>query len=100
MAKVIIRFAITAREELDEILGFIALDNPQAAAKLSLKIEKGISRLAEFPASGRLIPEEPSSRAREVVIPPIIRVFYRVEGQVVRILHVMRGEHSFPPLGW
>ncbi|NTV76243.1 MAG: type II toxin-antitoxin system RelE/ParE family toxin [Holophaga sp.] len=100
MAKVTIRFANSAREELEEILGFIALDNPQAAAKLSLRIEKSIGRLADFPASGRLIPEEPGSPAREIVIPPIIRVFYRVEGQVVRILHFMRGEHSFPPLDW
>lgn len=100
MAKVTIRFANSAREELEEILGFNALDNPLAAAKLSLQIEESIRGLADFPASGRLIPEEPDSPALEIVIPPIIRVFYRVEGDVVRILHLMRSEHAFPPLGW
>jgi plasmid stabilization system protein ParE len=99
MANLTLRFALSARADLNEILSFIAMDNPNAAAKLATKVEKGLSRLVEFPDSGRLVPEEPTSRAREVVVPPL-RIFYRVEGDVVRILHVMRGEHSFPPLGW
>ncbi len=99
MANLTLRFALSARADLNEILACIAMDNPGAAAKLATKVEKGLSRLVDFPESGRLVPEEPSSRAREVVVPPL-RVFYRVEGGVVLILHVMRGEQSSPPPGW
>jgi toxin ParE1/3/4 len=99
MANLTLQFALTARADLNEILAFIAMDNPSAAAKLAMKVEKGLSRLVDYPASGRLVPEEPASRAREVVVSPL-RIFYRVEGNVVRILHVMRGEHSFPAQGW
>jgi plasmid stabilization system protein ParE len=100
MAQLTIRFANSARAEVNDILAFIALDNPDAAAKFAAKIEKVLGRLIEFPNSGRLIPEEPKSRVRELVIPPSIRVFFRVEGDVVRVLHVMRAEQAFPPKGW
>jgi toxin ParE1/3/4 len=100
MAKLIIRFANSARAEVNDILAFIALDNPAAAAKFSAKIQKALDRLLEFPNSGRLIPEEPKSRVRELVIPPSIRVFFRVDGEVIRVLHIMRAEQAFPPAGW
>ena len=35
MAALTIRFTVTASLTLDEILGFIAQDNPQAASKLA-----------------------------------------------------------------
>ena len=99
MANLTLRFALSARADLNEILAFISMDNPSAAAKLAMKVEKSLSRLVDYPASGRMVPEEPTSRAREVVVSPL-RIFYRVEGDVVRVLHVMRGEQSFPPQGW
>jgi toxin ParE1/3/4 len=100
MAKLTIRFANSARAEVNDILAYIALDNPTAAAKFAAKIEKALNRLLEFPNSGRLIPEEPKSRARELVVPPSIRVFFRVEGDILRVLHIMRSEQAFPPKGW
>jgi len=100
MAQLTLRFAQSARSELNDILAYIAFDNPSAAAKLAGKIEKGLDRLLEFPGSGRAIPEAPSSRSQELVIPPIVRVFFRIEGQVLRVLYVMRSEQAFPPKGW
>ena len=100
MAQLTIRFANSARAEVNDILAFIALDNPDAAAKFAAKIQKAIDRLLAFPNSGRLIPEEPKSRARELVVPPSIRVFFRIDGDVIRVLHIMRAEQAFPPKGW
>jgi len=100
MAQLTIRFANSARAEINDILAFIALDNPATAAKFAAKIQKALDRLLEFPNSGRLIPEEPKSRVRELVIPSSIRVFFRVDGEVIRVLHVMRAEQAFPPKGW
>ena len=100
MAQLNLRFAQTARHEINDILAYIAFDNPTAAAKLAGKIQKGLDRLLEYPDSGRAIPEEPTSRSSELAVPPMIRIFFRVEGPVLRILHVMRSEQAFPPKGW
>ena len=100
MAQLTLRFALAARSELNDILAYIAFDNPSAGAKFAGKIEKSLDRLLEFPDSGRAIPEAPSSRAHELVVPPAVRIFYRIEGDALRILHVMRSEQAFPPKGW
>jgi len=79
MAALKIHLTLTAIQTLDEILGFIAQDNPDAASQLSKRIEHSINRLASFPGSGRKIPEAPEHRERELVVPPAVRIFCRVE---------------------
>jgi plasmid stabilization system protein ParE len=66
MAQLTIRFANSARAEVNDMLGFIALDKPDAAAKFAVKIQKANDRLIEFPNSGRLIPEDPMQLNRSV----------------------------------
>ena len=97
MAALKIQFTATAIRTLDEILGFIAQDNPDAASKLSARIEQGINRLASFPGSSRKIPEAPEHRERELVVPPAVRIFCRVEGEILWVLYSMRSEQSFHP---
>ena len=62
MAQLTLRFAQAARSELNDLLAYIAFDNPAAASKLAGKIEKSLDRLVEFPDSGRAIPEAHRSR--------------------------------------
>lgn len=100
MAPLKIRFTLTASRKLDEILGFIAQENPDAAGKLSERIEHGLDRLSAFPDSGRKIPEAPERRERELVVPPCVRIFYRVEGEDLVVLHAMRSEQSFQGEAW
>lgn len=95
MATLKLQFTLAASRRLDEILDFIAQENPEAADQLSERIELGLIRLSEFPASGRKIPEAPERRERELVIPPSVRVFYRVEGKVLWVLYAMRSEQAF-----
>ena len=40
MAQLTLRFAQAARSELNDLLAYIAFDNPAAASKLAGKIEK------------------------------------------------------------
>ena len=54
------------------------------------KTEKRLSRLKEFPESGRLVPEFPDLPFREVVIRPY-RFFYRIKDQTVWIVAVWHG---------
>jgi plasmid stabilization system protein ParE len=95
MAALKIRLTLNAMRELDEILSFIAQDNPDAASKLEERIEHSINRVASFPESGRKIPEAPERRERELVVPPLVRIFFRVKGDTLWVLHAMRSEQAF-----
>lgn len=77
--------------DLDDIAVYIALDKPLAAARFVRKVFDTIERLADHPLSGKKVEELPDSPYREVVVAPC-RIFYRLEKNIVYILHVMRGE--------
>lgn len=78
-------------DQLEEIADYIALDRPEAAAGLVKRIFSTVDRLGQFPDSGHVPPETPSSIYREVFVRPC-RIFYRQENGVVLIVHVMREE--------
>ncbi len=80
-----------ALSDLDAIADYVALDNPAAAARLVAQVFERVEQLEQFPKSGKCPPELPQSPYREVVVSPC-RVFYRKEGDVVYLLHVMRAE--------
>lgn len=44
-----VRYTVTALEEIEDILTFIARDNPSGALRVSLTILATIDRVAEFP---------------------------------------------------
>ena len=77
--------------DLDGIAEYIALDDPLAASRYVRRVLDRVERLEAQPKSGKRTPELPRSPYREVVVPPC-RVFYRVEGDAVYILYVMRSE--------
>lgn len=77
--------------DLDEIAEYIALDNPLAASRYIQRVFDRVARLEDHPQSGKRPPELTSSPYRDVIIPPC-RIFYRIEGDAVFILHVMRTE--------
>ncbi|OQX32466.1 MAG: plasmid stabilization protein [Candidatus Sedimenticola endophacoides] len=78
---------------LNEIAEYIALDKPSAAKTLVRSVFKTVQRLKDFPKSGRKPEELPKTEYREVIVGPC-RVFYRVNGESVYILYVMRGERE------
>ncbi len=80
-----------ALADFEAIADYIALDNPVAACRLVERVFESAERLEHFPASGKRPPELPRSPYREIVVTPC-RVFYRVEGGKVYLLHVMRAE--------
>jgi toxin ParE1/3/4 len=82
-----------AISELDEIADYIALDNPQAARELVQRVFDHVAQLADHPESGSRPPELRGSRYRQIVEPPC-RIFYRVDGDSVVILYIMRSEQT------
>lgn len=80
-----------ALADLEAIADYIALDNPVAASGLVQRVFASVARLESFPSSGKRPPELPRTSYRELLVTPC-RVFYRVEGDDVFLLHVMRAE--------
>jgi toxin ParE1/3/4 len=79
---------------LEDIRERIAADNPIAATRMVERIRAAVTRLAASPALGRpgRVPD-----TRELVIPrtPYI-VPYRLKGDVVQIITILRSAQRWP----
>ena len=82
-----------ALSDLDAIAEYIALDKPSAAVRLVQKVFFSTDRLEQFPESGCKPPELNKSRYLEIIVNPC-RIFYRIEGDKVYVLYVMRSERK------
>jgi plasmid stabilization system protein ParE len=78
-------FTPGAREQFLAALAHIAADDPPAARSLRDRAAASLSRLADYPESGRLLPEFPDLPFREVVVAPY-RFFYRVKDDAVWVV--------------
>ena len=85
----------SARLDLKDIAGFIAEDSPSAAERFVNGLLQAVERLADFPESGRIVPEFADPTVREVVRKPC-RIVYRVDRsgrtvEIARVWHAARG---------
>jgi toxin ParE1/3/4 len=85
-----VTFTPSARVQFLEIVAFIHRDNPAAANMFRQAAERSLSRLEDFPESGRTLPEFPDLPFREVIVAPY-RFFYRVKVDRVWIVAVWHG---------
>jgi toxin ParE1/3/4 len=87
-----ITFALSAVEDLEEIRAWYSDQLvPDVGERLIREVVKEVERLAEFPASGRMVPEFGQSDLREIIHPPF-RIVYRVSQNAVRVVRVWRSE--------
>ena len=94
-----VRLLPVAEEDLDEIVGYVALDNLQAALKLADRIEADLERLSSFPMLGR-IPRDRDLREagyRYLIIGDYL-VFYSVEGRTVFVHRILPGRRDYREL--
>lgn len=70
-----------ALERVREIADYLALDKPNAAVRWVDELFETVERLAEFPESGRIVPEVGVRRIREVIF-GTYRVIYSVRDSV------------------
>lgn len=85
-----------AERDLDDLIGYIALDDPGAAKELLHHVLAAVEHLASFPDLGR--PTEDLGRPyRELVSVRPFRIIYRADRKEVRIVGVMRAEQLFDP---
>lgn len=85
----------SARMDLKDLAVFIAEDSPVAADRFVRGLFQTVERLAEFPESGRIVPELGDPNIREVIRKPC-RIVYRIRRrkhtiEIVRVWHSARG---------
>jgi plasmid stabilization system protein ParE len=68
-------------ERVEDIARYIAEDHPDAAVRWVDDLFATVERLADFPKSGRMVPEVGSPRIRELIF-GTYRVIYSARGQV------------------
>jgi len=84
-----------ARDDLHDIVTFIAHDNVDLAMSFGYELISQTDRLLEFPESGRIVPEYANDDIRELIFRPY-RLVYRVNHErklceIARIWHSARG---------
>ena len=88
-------WAPSARLDLRELASYIAESRPLAVGRFVRQVLQLAEQLADFPESGRVVPEFDDPSIREVIRRPC-RIVYRVKSQtktieIVRIWHAARG---------
>jgi plasmid stabilization system protein ParE len=84
-----------ARDDLHDIVVFIARDNPNRAMSFGYELISETDRLQEFPELGRIVPEYRNFYICEVVFRPY-RIVYRLDHEnkicgIARVWHSARG---------
>lgn len=82
-----------AKRDAGRILGYIARENPEAAAVLARTIERGVLRLLKFPLSAPVVPNQANPDIRQLIIPPC-RILYRATDKTLYVVGVMRCEQN------
>jgi toxin ParE1/3/4 len=87
-----ISFAVSAVADLEAIRAWYADQQvPEVGERLLREVVVHVERLADFPESGRVVPEFQQPWLRELIRPPL-REVYRLEGDRVRVVRVWRTE--------
>jgi toxin ParE1/3/4 len=88
-------WSAAARDDLHDIVTFIAHDNPNRAMSFGYELISETNRLQDFPELGRVVPEYRNDAIREIIFRPY-RIVYRVDlgrklCEIVRVWHSARG---------
>ena len=80
----------TAEGHLDAIYGYIFQDSPEYARRVVDRLTRRSQQIAEFPFSGRRVPEYDVDQIREV-IEGSFRIIYHIKADQVDVLAVIHG---------
>jgi toxin ParE1/3/4 len=78
----------TAENHLDAIYSYISLDSPEYAKQIIDRITRRSIQIADFPLSGRKVPEYEMEQIREV-FEGLYRIIYFVKPDKIDILAVI-----------
>jgi len=92
-------WAPSARLDLRELAAYIAESRPVAAGRFVRQVFRLAEQLADFPESGRVVPEFDDPNIREIIRRPC-RIVYRVKSQeqIVEIARIWHAAREIPEL--
>ena len=83
----------TAEDHLDAIYAFIAKDSPEYALRMVDSLTRRSKQIADFPLSGRKVPEYEMEQIREVIEGPY-RIIYYIKPDQIDVLAVIHGSQD------
>lgn len=93
----IVRFAGDAERDLEDIGDHIAIDDPVAALQFVRALRDRCQTLADFPNRFPLVERYAAAGLRRCLHSNYL-IFYRVEADVVVIVHVLHGAQDYPEI--
>ena len=78
----------TAEGHLDAIYAYIAQDSPKYAMRMVDRLTRRSQQIADFPLSGRKVPEYEMDQIREVIEGPY-RIIYHIKPDQIDVLAVI-----------
>jgi plasmid stabilization system protein ParE len=85
----------TALRHLDAISQYTAQGSPAFAKRMVDRLTRRSRQIAEFPLSGRMVPEYETTRIREVIEGPY-RIIYYIKPDQIDVLAVIHGARNLP----
>jgi len=80
----------TAERHLDALYAYIAQDSPEYAKRMVDRLTRRSQQIADFPFSGRRVPEYDIDQIREVIEGPY-RIIYHIKPKQIDVLAVIHG---------
>jgi plasmid stabilization system protein ParE len=80
----------TAERHLDALYAYISQDSPEYARRMVDRLTRRSQQIAEFPFSGRRVPEYDVDQIREVIEDPF-RIIYYIKADQIDVLAVIHG---------
>lgn len=94
--KYAVRLLPAAEADFREIIAYIVLDNPSAAAALAGLIEKRITSLSIYPFRGKIPDEENLSRiGYRYLVANNFLIFYTIDQRTVWIHRIIHGARDY-----
>lgn len=85
----------TAIEHLSKIYEYVAQNSPTYAQRTVDQLTRRSQQIAQFPHSGRAVPELDLPQVREVLEGPY-RIIYRIRPERIDVLAVIHGAQQTP----
>ena len=83
----------TAEGHLDAIYAYIAQDSPKYAMRMVDRLTRRSQQIADFPLSGRKVPEYEMDQIREVIEGPY-RIIYHIKPDQIDVLAIIHGSQD------
>ncbi len=87
----------TALEHLQAIHNYIARNSPQFALRIVDRLTRRSQQIAEFPLSGRVVPEFEHRQIREI-LEGSYRIIYYIKPDQIDVLAVIHSAQEIPKI--